>query len=82
VGEADTTVDALHPDCVLLVLVKTTEDIKKLSLRHLWNQFDHFVEDYSGLLSNLRSLVLRDRVVHCHDLLLTYGTYVGVNARE
>lgn len=81
-GEADTTVDTLHPDCVLLVLVKTTEDVEQLSLRHLWDQFNHFVEDNSGLLSNLRSLVLRDRVVHRHDLLLTYGTYVGVNARE
>ena len=81
-GEADTTVDALHSDSVLLVLVKATEDIEQLSLRHLWNQFDHVVENNGGLLSNLGSLVLGNRIINCHNLLLTCGANVGVHTGE
>ena len=57
-SEADTTVDSLHTNRVLLILVKPGEDVEELCLADLWDQFDHFVEDDSCLFAHLRCLVL------------------------
>jgi len=82
VGETNTAVNALHPDGVLLVLVKTTENVEQLCLRNLWNQLDHVVKDNGGLLAHLGSLVLGDGVIHCHELLLVRGADVWVDTGE
>ena len=66
----------------MLVFVEPGEDVEKLSLADLRNQFDHFVEDDGSLLSDLGRLVLRDRVVHRHELLLRRWCHVRVDARE
>ena len=66
----------------MLVFVEPGKDVQKLSLADLRNQFDHFVEDDGSLLSDLGRLVLRDRVVHRHELLLRRWCHVRVDAWE
>ena len=81
-GKADATIDPLHTDGVLFILVEAREDVEQLGLAHLRNQLDHFVEDDGRLLPHLRCLVLRDSVIHSHDLLLGRRRHLRVNAGE
>ena len=69
-GKAHTTVDTLHANSVLLILIESREDVEQLSLADLWDELDHFVEDNGSLLTHLWRLIHRDCVIHAHDLLL------------
>ena len=57
-SEAYTTVDSLHSNRVLLILVEPGEDVEELCLADLWDQLDHVVEDDSCLFAHLGCLVL------------------------
>lgn len=81
-SKANATVDALHAHSVLLVLVEPREYFEQFSLTDLWDQLDHVVENNSSLLSDLRCLILRDRVVHSHEFLLGSGSDLGVDTGE
>ena len=80
--KAYAAIDALHADRVLLILVETREDIEQLSFADLRNELDHFIEDNGCLFPDLRCLVLRDRVIHCHQFLLRCWCHLWVNTRE
>lgn len=80
--KADTTIDALHPHRVLLVLVEAAENVQELGLGDARDQLDHIVEDNGGLLANLWGLILRNLVVHCYDLLLIGWAHVRVDDGE
>lgn len=41
--ELNAAINALHSYCVLIVLVKATENVQQLCLRHFRNKFDHFI---------------------------------------
>lgn len=80
--EADAAIDALHADRVLLILVKSREDVQEFRFGHLWDQLDHVVENDGRLFAHLGSLIQGDLVVHLHQLLLVDGRDVRVHAGE
>ena len=57
-GKMDATIDTLHSYRVLVVLIKVSENLEKILLRHQRDQLDHVVQDKRSALSNLRNFVL------------------------
>ena len=69
-SETHTTVNSLHSDSVLFVLVEFAKNIEQLCLRNFRDQFDHFIQNNGRLFTHLGSFVLRQLVIHVHDFLL------------
>jgi hypothetical protein len=62
----NTTVDALNSNAILFIFIKLAKNVKQLSLRHLWYQFDHLVEHNRGLFANVGHRVSSNLVEDFH----------------
>ena len=76
------TIDSLHPNAVLLVLVEVAENLEEVTLWNVWNQLDHVVYDERSTLAYLWNLVLRRLHEKVDDVALVAGRQVDVDDWE
>lgn len=58
-GEVNATVDALHSNWILLILVELAEDVEEILVWNQWNKLYHIVQYKWCTLPNLWYLILR-----------------------
>ena len=76
------TIDSLHPNAVLLVLVEVAENLEEVTLWNVRNQLDHVVYDERSTLAYLWNLVLRRLHEKVDDVALVAGRQVDVDDWE